>query len=76
MSQTPIIPVVVGPSNKAKALSDKLYERGIFVVPIVYPMVARNLARIRVQMHAKLTIEQLDNVINSIEEIGKELKII
>lgn len=76
MSQTPIIPVIVGPSNKAKALSDKLYERGIFVVPIVYPMVARNLARIRVQMHAKLTIEQLDNVISSIEDIGRELKII
>jgi glycine C-acetyltransferase len=76
MSQTPIIPVIVGPSNIAKALSDKLYERGIFVVPIVYPMVARNLARIRVQMHAKLTIEQLDDVINSIEDIGRELKII
>ncbi len=75
-SQTPIIPIIVGESSKAKALSDKLYERGIFVVPIVFPMVARDLARIRVQMNAKLTIEQLDTVIEEIEDIGKQLDII
>ena len=75
-SQTPIIPIIVGESSKAKTLSDKLYERGIFVVPIVYPMVARDLARIRVQMHAKLTSEELNNVIEEIEDIGKELEII
>jgi glycine C-acetyltransferase len=76
MSQTPIIPLIVGESNKAKALSDKLYERNIFVVPIVYPMVARDLARIRAQMHAKLNIEDLDTVIETIEDIGKQLDII
>ena len=75
-SQTPIIPIIVGESSKAKMLSDKLYERGIFVVPIVYPMVARDLARIRVQMHAKLTSEELNKVIKEIEDIGKELEII
>lgn len=75
-SQTPIIPIIVGESSRAKALSDKLYERGVFVVPIVYPMVARDLARIRVQMHAKLTNEELDKVIEAIEDIGKELEII
>ena len=75
-SQTPIIPIIVGESSKAKALSDKLYEAGIFVVPIVFPMVARDLARIRVQMHSKLTTEELDKVIGAIEDIGKQLKII
>jgi len=75
-SQTPIIPIIVGESSRAKALSDRLYERGVFVVPIVYPMVARDLARIRVQMHAKLTSEELDRVIEAIEVIGKELEII
>ncbi|MDH5200374.1 MAG: aminotransferase class I/II-fold pyridoxal phosphate-dependent enzyme, partial [Candidatus Bathyarchaeota archaeon] len=75
-SQTPIIPIIVGESSKAKALSDKLYEAGIFVVPIVFPMVARDLARIRVQMHSKLTTEELDKVIDAIEEIGKKLDII
>jgi len=75
-SQTPIIPVIVGESSKAKMLSDKLYEKGIFVVPIVFPMVARDLARIRVQMHSNLTTEDLDTVIESIENIGRELEII
>ena len=76
MSQTPIIPIIVGESSKAKALSDKLYERNIFVVPIVFPMVARDLARIRVQMHAKLTTEDLVTVLEAIEDIGKQLDII
>ena len=75
-SQTPIIPIIVGESSKAKQLSDELYERGIFVVPIVFPMVAKDLARIRVQMSAKLSIEELDTVIEALEEIGKKLKII
>ena len=75
-SQTPIIPIIVGESHKAKALADKLYEQGVYVVPIVYPMVARDLSRIRVQMHAKLTTEQLDSVIEKIEDIGRDLDII
>ena len=75
-SQTPIIPIIVGESHKAKALSDKLYENGVFVVPIVFPMVAKDKSRIRVQMSAKLTREQLDAVISKLEAIGKELKII
>ena len=75
-SQTPIIPIIVGESSKAKRLSDELYERGIFVVPIVFPMVAKDLARIRVQMNAKLSNEELDTVIEALEEIGKKLNII
>jgi len=73
-SQTPIIPIIVGESYKAKALADRLYDDGVFVVPIVFPMVARELSRIRVQMHAKLTTEQLDSVIGKIEKIGRDLE--
>jgi len=75
-SQTPIIPIIVGESHKAKALADKLYEEGVFVVPIVFPMVARDLARIRTQMHANLTKEHLDTVLGKLETIGKQLDII
>ncbi|RLI01302.1 8-amino-7-oxononanoate synthase [Candidatus Bathyarchaeota archaeon] len=75
-SQTPIIPIIVGESHKAKALADRLYQDGVFVVPIVYPMVAQDLARIRVQMHAKLTRDQLDSVIEKMEAIGRDLDII
>jgi glycine C-acetyltransferase len=66
----------VDESHKAKALTNKLYEAGISVVPIVFPMVARDFARIRTQMHAKLTREQLDSVIEKLETIGKQLDII
>ncbi|HIH88823.1 TPA: aminotransferase class I/II-fold pyridoxal phosphate-dependent enzyme [Candidatus Bathyarchaeota archaeon] len=76
MSQTPIIPIIVGESHTAKALADKLYEKGVFVVPIVFPMVARDKSRIRVQMSSKLTREHLNDVIAKLETIGKELKII
>jgi glycine C-acetyltransferase len=76
MSETPIIPLIVGESSKAKALADKLYERGVFVVPIVFPMVARDKSRIRVQMNAKLSTGQLDEVLAKLDEIGKELKMI
>jgi glycine C-acetyltransferase len=76
LSQTPIIPIIVGESQTAKALADKLYERGVFVVPIVFPMVARDKSRIRVQMSAKLTREQLDDVLSKLSDIGKELNII
>ena len=75
-SQTPIVPIIVGESHKAKALADRLYEDGVFVVPIVFPMVARDLSRIRVQMHTKLTTEQLDSIIGKIEKIGRDLEII
>jgi glycine C-acetyltransferase len=75
-SQTPIIPIIVGESHKAKTLAEELYKQKVYVVPIVFPMVARELSRIRVQMNAKLTIDQLDSVIIKIENIGKRLKII
>jgi len=75
-SQTPITPVIVGESGVAKKLSVRLFEEGVFALPIVYPMVARDKARIRTIMNAALTREDLDFAINAFERIGKELHII
>jgi glycine C-acetyltransferase len=75
-SETPIIPIIVGEPGKAKTLSDRLYREGIFVTPIVFPMVARELSRIRVQMNSELTTDILDKVITQLEKIGKTLDII
>jgi glycine C-acetyltransferase len=75
-SQTPITPVIVGESGKAKKLSARLFEEGVFALPIVYPMVARDKARIRTIMNAALKKEDLDFAIGAFEKIGKELKII
>jgi glycine C-acetyltransferase len=75
-SQTPITPIIVGESGVAKKLSARLFEEGIFALPIVYPMVARDKARIRTIMNAALTRDDLDFAINAFEKIGKELHII
>jgi glycine C-acetyltransferase len=75
-SQTPITPVIVGESGVAKKLSVRLFEEDVFALPIVYPMVARDKARIRTIMNAALTREELDFAINAFEKIGKELHII
>jgi len=75
-SQTPITPVIVGESGIAKKLSARLFEEGIFALPIVFPMVARDKARIRTMMNAQLTKKDLDFAIRTFEKIGKELRII
>lgn len=75
-SQTPITPVIVGESGVAKKLSARLFEEGVFALPIVYPMVAMNRARIRTIMNAALTTEDLDFAVKAFEKTGKELEII
>lgn len=75
-STTPITPVMVGDSGKAKRLSERLYEEGIFALPIVFPMVAKDKARIRTIMNAVLTAEDLEFALSKFESIGRELKII
>jgi glycine C-acetyltransferase len=75
-STTPITPVIVGESSVAKKLSTRLYEEGVFALPIVFPMVARDKARIRTIMNAALKREDLDFAIKAFEKIGKELHII
>lgn len=75
-SVTPIIPVMVGDSAKAKRLSERLYQEGIFALPIVFPMVAKDKARIRTIMNAALTEEDLDFAVSKFELIGRELGII
>jgi len=75
-SQTPITPVIVGESGVAKKLSTRLFEEGIFALPIVYPMVARDQARIRTMMNAALTKDDLNFAISAFEKIGRELSII
>ncbi|HYA55238.1 MAG TPA: glycine C-acetyltransferase [Nitrososphaerales archaeon] len=75
-STTPITPVMVGESGRAKKLSARLYEIGVLALPIVYPMVAQGKARIRTIMNAALTKEDLDFAIGAFETAGRELGII
>jgi len=75
-SETPIIPLMCGKSKTSKDLADYLWTKGIFVLPIFYPMVARDKARIRVQLCTKHTTEQLDRALKAFNEGGKRLGII
>jgi glycine C-acetyltransferase len=76
-SETPIIPLIIGDPGKAQELARILFEEeNIYGTPIVFPMVARELSRIRVQMNALLTKEDLNKALSAIEKVGKKLKII
>lgn len=72
---TAIVPIICGENDVAKNLSDRLMEEGIFALPIVFPMVPRGTARIRVMMNAGLTKEDLDYALMKFEDLGRELKI-
>lgn len=75
-SETPIVPVMVGDSRTAQTFADRLFEEGIFALAIVYPMVARGQARIRNQLNAGLSRDDLDEALRVYESVGRELDII
>lgn len=73
VSETPIVPVMLGDSGLAQRFSARLLEEGIFALPIVFPMVGRDKARIRTMINAGLKKEDLDVALGKFELIGKEL---
>jgi len=75
-TETPIVPVITGPSDLAVKLSEGLWNEGVYALPIVFPMVARDAARIRNMMNAGHTREDLDATIAAYEKVGKSLGII
>ena len=72
----PIVPIMLYDAVLAKKMSEKLLEKGLYVIGFYFPVVPKDLARIRVQLSAGHTIEQLEKAINSFKEVGEELKII
>jgi glycine C-acetyltransferase len=75
-SATPITPILVGDSHRAKALSERLFDLGVFALPIVYPMVAKDKARIRTIMNAALTEDDVGFAISAFEKAGRELGLV
>ena len=76
VSTTPIIPVMCGESSIAKDFTVELAKDGIMAGAIVFPMVARDKARIRTQMSAGLSREDLDEVLKIFERVGPKLGLI
>ncbi len=56
-------------------MSNRLMDEGIFALPIMFPMVPRGTARIRVMMNAGLTKDDLNLALGTFEKLGRELKI-
>ena len=72
----PIVPVMLGDELKTVEMARAVNERGVFVVGFTFPVVPRGEARIRVQMSAAHTREQLDRAISVFAEVGRELGVI
>jgi glycine C-acetyltransferase len=69
----PIVPVMLGDANLAQEMSKRLLERGIYAVGFFFPVVPKGKARIRTQISAGHTKENLDKAIKAFSEIYQEL---
>ena len=71
-----IIPIIVGETAFAIAMSDRLLREGVFVTGFGYPVVPEGSARIRVQMSAALETSHLDRALGAFERVGRTLGLI
>ncbi|MGB6319148.1 MAG: glycine C-acetyltransferase [Litorimonas sp.] len=72
----PIIPVMLHDAKLAQEMSARLLDEGIYVVGFFYPVVGKGLARIRTQMSAAHTPEQIDRCIDAFTKVGRELGVV
>jgi glycine C-acetyltransferase len=72
----PIIPVMLGDAALAGRMAERLLEEGVYVVGFSYPVVPRGQARIRTQMSAALTREQLTRALAAFHKVGRELGVV
>ena len=72
----PIAPVMLGDAALAARFAERLLERGVYVIGFSYPVVPMGKARIRTQMCAGHTLEQLDRAIEGFVAVGRELGVI
>ena len=75
-SKTPIVPILVGDDNTARRFQERLYEDGVYVAMIGEPYVPRGTARLRTIVSAVHTEEDLREAIETLESVGRELRII
>ena len=71
----PIVPIMLGDARLARDMAEKLLEKGIYVIGFSYPVVPKGQARIRTQISAAHTKEDLDFAIKKIKEVKQEIEI-
>jgi glycine C-acetyltransferase len=74
--ETPIIPVILGETAAAIRMSDLLLQEGVFVTGFGYPVVPQGQARVRCQISAVHTRQDLDQALAAFRKIGRQLKLI
>jgi glycine C-acetyltransferase len=72
----PIIPVMLGDAALATRMADALLAEGVYVIGFSYPVVPKGKARIRTQMSAAHTAEQIDRAVAAFAKVGKALGVI
>ncbi|MCO4843693.1 MAG: glycine C-acetyltransferase [Yoonia sp.] len=70
--QHPIIPVMLYDAQKAQALAARLFELGVYVSGFFFPVVPKGRARIRTQMNAALTRNDLDTALTAFSQAGRD----
>jgi glycine C-acetyltransferase len=71
-----IVPIIVGDTAFAIAMSDRLLKEGVFVTGFGFPVVPEGTARVRVQISSALTRDELDRALAAFEKVGRELGVI
>ena len=74
--ETPIIPIIVGETAAAIQMSDALLEEGVFVTGFGYPVVPQGQARVRCQISAAHTRDDLDEAVRAFKKVGRKLNVI
>jgi glycine C-acetyltransferase len=74
--ETPIIPIIVGETAAAIQMSDMLLDEGVFVTGFGFPVVPQGQARVRCQISAAHTRDDLDEAVRAFRKVGKKLNII
>ncbi len=72
----PIIPIMLGDAKLATDMADRVLRRGVYVIGFSYPVVPKGQARIRTQMSAGISRQQLDGAIEAFTDVGRDLGVI
>jgi len=72
----PIVPVMLGDAQIAKDMADRLMDHGIYVIGFSFPVVPKGQARIRTQMSAAHSTEDIDRAVAAFSAVGKEMGVV
>jgi len=70
----PIVPIMIGDAAKSQKFAARMLEKGVYVIGFFYPVVPHGTARVRVQVSAAHSREDLEFAVNAFAEVSEELK--